>query len=87
MVQTNVQTYGPAAIATAAELILSGEPVAVPTETVYGLAADASNGEAVARIYDSTLSSSMSAISIMRSKSRSSRRRPSISPPASGPDR
>ena len=51
MVQTNVQTYGPAAIATAAELILSGEPVAVPTETVYGLAADASNGEAVARIY------------------------------------
>ena len=39
MVQTNVQTYGPAAIATAAELILSGEPVAVPTETVYGLAA------------------------------------------------
>src|SRR5688500_15392364 len=51
MVQTNVQTYGPAAIAAAAELILSGEPVAVPTETVYGLAADASNGQAVARIY------------------------------------
>ena len=52
MVQTNVQTYGPAAIAAAAELILSGEPVAIPTETVYGLAADASNGEAVARIYE-----------------------------------
>ena len=51
MVQTNVQTYGPAAIAAATQLILSGEPVAVPTETVYGLAADASNGEAVARIY------------------------------------
>ena len=51
MVQTYVQTSGPAAIAAAAELILSGEPVAIPTETVYGLAADASNGEAVARIY------------------------------------
>jgi len=29
-----------------------GQPVAVPTETVYGLAADATNGEAVARIYE-----------------------------------
>ncbi len=28
-----------------------GQPVAVPTETVYGLAADARNGAAVARIY------------------------------------
>ena len=28
-----------------------GLPVAIPTETVYGLAADATNGEAVARIY------------------------------------
>lgn len=35
----------------AARLILAGEPVAVPTETVYGLAADATNAEAVARIY------------------------------------
>ena len=33
-------------------LILAGEPVAVPTETVYGLAADATNAEAVARIYE-----------------------------------
>ena len=39
------------AIATAARLILDGYPVAVPTETVYGLAADATNAEAVARIY------------------------------------
>lgn len=38
-------------IAEAARLILSGEAVAVPTETVYGLAADATNAEAVARIY------------------------------------
>src|SRR5690348_15310085 len=39
-------------IAEAARLILEGAPVAVPTETVYGLAADATNGEAVARIYE-----------------------------------
>lgn len=38
-------------IARAAELIAAGQPVAVPTETVYGLAADATSGEAVARIY------------------------------------
>lgn len=40
------------AIAEAAQLILAGHPVAVPTETVYGLAADATNSEAVARIYE-----------------------------------
>ncbi len=38
-------------IARAAELVLAGQPVAVPTETVYGLAADATNAAAVARIY------------------------------------
>jgi L-threonylcarbamoyladenylate synthase len=42
---------GEDAVAKAARLILAGEPVAVPTETVYGLAADATNAEAVARIY------------------------------------
>jgi len=40
-----------AGIAEAAALIRAGQPVAVPTETVYGLAADATNAEAVARIY------------------------------------
>ena len=35
----------------AGELLLAGELVAVPTETVYGLAADASNPEAVAGIF------------------------------------
>jgi L-threonylcarbamoyladenylate synthase len=39
------------AIAEACRLILDGQPVAVPTETVYGLAADATNPDAVARIY------------------------------------
>lgn len=41
----------PAGIAKAARLLAAGETVAIPTETVYGLAADATNGEAVARIY------------------------------------
>jgi L-threonylcarbamoyladenylate synthase len=40
------------ALEKAAKLILAGNPVAVPTETVYGLAADATNGDAVARIYE-----------------------------------
>jgi L-threonylcarbamoyladenylate synthase len=38
-------------IAEAARLIATGQPVAVPTETVYGLAADATSGAAVAAIY------------------------------------
>ncbi|MGI6245278.1 MAG: L-threonylcarbamoyladenylate synthase [Pseudochelatococcus sp.] len=41
----------PAGIARAAELLRAGELVAFPTETVYGLGADATSGEAVARIY------------------------------------
>ncbi len=49
--QTEVLPYGAAAIAAAARLIGEGQIVAVPTETVYGLAADATEGEAVARIY------------------------------------
>jgi L-threonylcarbamoyladenylate synthase len=40
-----------AGIAAAARLISTGEPVAVPTETVYGLAANATAGMAIARIY------------------------------------
>lgn len=35
----------------AARLLAAGELVAIPTETVYGLAADAMNGEAVSSIY------------------------------------
>lgn len=49
---TRVMPYDAAAIAEAARLIGAGLPVAVPTETVYGLAADAGSGEAVARIYE-----------------------------------
>jgi L-threonylcarbamoyladenylate synthase len=48
---TRICPYGEEAIAEAAALIKAGEIVAVPTETVYGLAGNASNGEAVAAIY------------------------------------
>ena len=39
------------AMASAAEHLIAGDLVAFPTETVYGLGADASNSKAVARIY------------------------------------
>lgn len=48
---TQILPFDEAGIARAAALVLDGQPVAVPTETVYGLAADATNAEAVARIY------------------------------------
>ena len=41
----------PAAIARAADELISGRLVAFPTETVYGLGADAANPDAVAKIY------------------------------------
>jgi L-threonylcarbamoyladenylate synthase len=50
--ETRVLPFDDEAIAQAARLILAGEPVAAPTETVYGLAADATDAEAVARIYE-----------------------------------
>jgi L-threonylcarbamoyladenylate synthase len=50
--ETIVRPYGEAAIAEAASLIGEGQCIAVPTETVYGLAADATNGAAVAGIYE-----------------------------------
>ncbi|QRM54531.1 L-threonylcarbamoyladenylate synthase [Sinorhizobium sp. BG8] len=40
------------ALELATETLARGEPVAIPTETVYGLAADATNPEAVGRIYE-----------------------------------
>ncbi|MFP4004543.1 MAG: L-threonylcarbamoyladenylate synthase, partial [Alphaproteobacteria bacterium] len=41
-----------AAIEEAARLLRDGRLVAFPTETVYGLGADATNGEAVAAIFE-----------------------------------
>ena len=40
------------AIARACAVLAEGEPVAIPTETVYGLAADATNPDAISRIYE-----------------------------------
>lgn len=40
------------ALEAACRHLAAGESVAMPTETVYGLAADATNGEAVARIFE-----------------------------------
>ncbi len=48
---TEVLAAGPEGIARAADILESGGLVAVPTETVYGLAARADSAEAVARIY------------------------------------
>lgn len=48
-----ITAASPASIAEAARIIRGGGLVAVPTETVYGLAGDATQGEAVARIYES----------------------------------
>ncbi len=41
-----------AAVSKAVELLTAGKVVALPTETVYGLAADAARPEAVARIFE-----------------------------------
>lgn len=49
--QTRMMRFDDAAIAAAAKIIAAGGCVAVPTETVYGLAADATDGAAVAGIY------------------------------------
>ena len=51
MSQARILPYDESAIAEAARLIAEGAPVAIPTETVYGLAADATRGGAVAAIY------------------------------------
>ncbi|MET0249707.1 MAG: L-threonylcarbamoyladenylate synthase [Sphingobium sp.] len=48
---TRLMPYGADALRQAALLIRAGELVAVPTETVYGLAADATDDRAVAAIY------------------------------------
>jgi L-threonylcarbamoyladenylate synthase len=45
-------TVTPKAVAEAVRCLQAGGLVAFPTETVYGLGADATNGPAVARLYD-----------------------------------
>jgi L-threonylcarbamoyladenylate synthase len=51
MIRTETLSVDPAAVSRAAEVLRRGGLVAFPTETVYGLGADASSGEAVARLY------------------------------------
>jgi L-threonylcarbamoyladenylate synthase len=51
-VKTRLVSADDAAIADAARQLAAGGLVAFPTETVYGLGADATNGEAVARLYE-----------------------------------
>ena len=51
IVATRIVPASPAAIAKAVALLRAGELVAFPTETVYGLGADAGNGQAVHRIF------------------------------------
>jgi L-threonylcarbamoyladenylate synthase len=48
---TRVMRAGPAAVERAAALLAAGGLVAFPTETVYGLGADAADDTAVARLY------------------------------------
>jgi L-threonylcarbamoyladenylate synthase len=43
---------GPATTARAVALLRAGQPIGLPTETVYGLAADACDDRAVARIFE-----------------------------------
>jgi L-threonylcarbamoyladenylate synthase len=50
-VQTGLRAAEPAALAEAARILRAGGLVAFPTETVYGLGADATSDAAVAKIY------------------------------------
>ena len=49
--KTQILPAGQAAVAAAARILAEGGLVAFPTETVYGLGADAANPAAIARLY------------------------------------
>ena len=51
MFQTRIEEIGERSLLAAKEYLLQGECVAFPTETVYGLGADARSDAAVANIY------------------------------------
>lgn len=48
----NIHTHPHEALEVASAILADGFPVAIPTETVYGLAADATNPAAITRIYE-----------------------------------
>ena len=50
--QGSIQLPTKEAIARATDLLRAGEAIGLPTETVYGLAADATNDQAVAKIFE-----------------------------------
>ena len=50
--ETLLEKATEASIAKAAELLKQGEIVAIPTETVYGIAASAFDGNAVKKIFE-----------------------------------
>ncbi len=52
IVSTNLPNERAQAVARAVELLRAGEVVALPTETVYGLAADALSEKAVVKIFE-----------------------------------
>ena len=52
VLNTQILTISPENMTRAADLLRTGELVAFPTETVYGLGADATNGVAIAKIYE-----------------------------------
>ena len=52
ILSTHTPALFAAAVGRAVELLRAGEVVALPTETVYGLAANALDAQAVARIYE-----------------------------------
>lgn len=52
MLATNTPAELAAAVESAARMLADGQPVALPTETVYGLAADALRPEAVIKIFE-----------------------------------
>ena len=49
---SNIVAANAHGLAKAVDILKKGGLVAMPTETVYGLAADASNPDAVARIFE-----------------------------------
>jgi tRNA A37 threonylcarbamoyladenosine synthetase subunit TsaC/SUA5/YrdC len=82
---TEILPATPEAIARAAALILAGELVAVPTETVYGLAADATNPAAVTRIYAAKARPDFQPADRARARSRSCRSNRPVLGPAPAP--
>ena len=51
MIETKILSASPENILHCVDFLRNGEVIAIPTETVYGLAADAFNGDAVAKIF------------------------------------